>query len=104
MASSELGARSALVERGYDAFQTGDMDALRSLFTSDIAWHSRSQGAGHFHGVDAVIAEFGRLHDDGFSTTTRTPRRLSGRSARPETARDQGVRYAALTRNRTASS
>ena len=38
------------------------MDTLRSLFTSDIAWHSPGQGAGEFHGVDAVLAEFGRLH------------------------------------------
>jgi len=40
------------------------MEAVRSLLASDIAWHSPSQGAGHFHGIDAVMAEFGRLFED----------------------------------------
>jgi uncharacterized protein len=68
MSSIEQGTRSALVERGYQAFQSGDMDTLRSLFTSDIAWHSPGQGAGEFQGVDAVLAEFGRLHHESDGT------------------------------------
>jgi uncharacterized protein len=64
MASTEISTKSARIKRGYEAFQAGDMDTLRSLFTSDIAWHSPAQGEEHFHGVDAVIAEFGRLHHD----------------------------------------
>lgn len=68
MSSVEQGGRSALIQQGYDAFQTGDMDKLRSLFTSDIAWHSPGQGAGDFDGVDAVLAEFGRLHNESDGT------------------------------------
>jgi uncharacterized protein len=61
-------ARVDIVRRGYEAFQTGDMDALRSLLASDIAWHSPSQGAGEFHGIDDLIAEFGRLFQDSDGT------------------------------------
>jgi ketosteroid isomerase-like protein len=64
MASSEAGARAKIVQRGYEAFQTGDMDTLRSLFTSDISWHSPAQGSGEWHGVDDVMAEFARLFED----------------------------------------
>src|SRR5205823_3076701 len=64
MASTETTGRAALARRGYESFQTGDMDTLRLLLASDIAWHSPGQGAGHFHGVDAVMAEFGRLFED----------------------------------------
>jgi ketosteroid isomerase-like protein len=64
VASTETTGKSALARRGYESFQTGDMDTLRSLLTSDIGWHSPGQGAGHFHGVDAVMAEFGRLFED----------------------------------------
>jgi ketosteroid isomerase-like protein len=64
MASTELRTRSALAQRVYESFQAGDMDTVRSLLASDIAWHSPGQGAGHFHGIDAVMAEFSRLHGD----------------------------------------
>jgi ketosteroid isomerase-like protein len=64
MASSSGSARVDLVRRGYEAFQTGDMDTLRSVLASDVSWHSPGQGAGEFHGVDDVIAEFGRLFQD----------------------------------------
>jgi hypothetical protein len=37
------------------------MDTLRSLFTSDITWHSPAQGSGEWHGVDNVI-EASRPH------------------------------------------
>jgi uncharacterized protein len=64
MTSTQPRTRSALAQRGYESFQTGDMNTLRSLLARDIAWHSPGQGAGHFHGIDAVMAEFGRLHGD----------------------------------------
>jgi ketosteroid isomerase-like protein len=61
MAPIETTGRAALARRGYESFQTGDMDTLRSLLASDIGWHSPGQGEGHFHAVDAVMADFGRL-------------------------------------------
>ena len=64
MASTEPRTRSALAQRVYESFQDGDMDGVRSLLASDIVWHSPGQGAEDFHGIDAVMAEFGRLHGD----------------------------------------
>jgi uncharacterized protein len=51
-----------LVRRGYDAFSRGDMQTLREVFSPDIVWHSagRSQLAGEYAGVDAVLGFFGR--------------------------------------------
>jgi ketosteroid isomerase-like protein len=68
MASSDADARAKTAQRGYEAFQTGDMDTLRSLLTSDITWHSPAQGSGEWHGVDNVMAEFGRLFEDSGGT------------------------------------
>ena len=52
-----------LVRRGFAAFATGNLDALRSeYFAADIVWHfpGRSPLAGDFTGVDAVIGWLGR--------------------------------------------
>jgi uncharacterized protein len=51
-----------VVRRGYGAFSRGDMQALRELFDPDIVWHTpgRSQLAGDYRGVDAVLGFFGR--------------------------------------------
>jgi ketosteroid isomerase-like protein len=51
-----------LVRRGYDAFSKGDMQTLREVFAPDIVWHSpgRSQLAGDYRGVDAVLGFFAR--------------------------------------------
>lgn len=54
-------ANIAALRRGYEAFQTGNLDLLRDeLFDPDIVWHSpgRHMLAGEFRGVDAVIASF----------------------------------------------
>ena len=52
-----------LLNRGYDAFEKGDLDTLRQLFTEDIAFHvpGRSQVAGDYRGQDEVFGFFGRL-------------------------------------------
>jgi ketosteroid isomerase-like protein len=51
-----------LIRRGYDAFSSGDMQTLRELFHPDIVWHApgRSQLAGDYQGVDAVLGFFGQ--------------------------------------------
>ena len=64
MASTEPRTRSALAQRVYESFQAGDMNTVQSLLASDIIWHSPGQGAEHFHGIDAVMTEFGRLYGD----------------------------------------
>ena len=70
MASTEASTRVTTVQRGYEAFQTGDMDTLRALLASDVAWHAPGQGSlsGDFHGVNDVIAEFGRLFQESGGT------------------------------------
>ena len=60
----------SLVQRAYEAFQTEDMDMLRSVLAGDVSWHSR--GSGERHGVDDVIAEFGRLFQDSGDTSRVT--------------------------------
>jgi ketosteroid isomerase-like protein len=46
--------------RGYTAFQTGDLDTVRSLFAPDIVWNvpGRNRFAGAHRGVDDVINLF----------------------------------------------
>ena len=52
-----------LLNRGYDAFEKGDLDTLLQLFTDDIVFHvpGRSQVAGDYRGQDEVFGFFGRL-------------------------------------------
>jgi uncharacterized protein len=48
---------------GYEAFQTGDMDALRNEYLApDIVWHSPGNNplSGTDKGVDEVLANFGK--------------------------------------------
>ena len=52
-----------LLNKGYDAFDKGDLDTLRGLFTDDIVFHvpGRSQVAGEYRGQDGVFGFFGKL-------------------------------------------
>ncbi|MEX2459296.1 MAG: nuclear transport factor 2 family protein [Actinomycetota bacterium] len=56
-------ANEDLVRRGYEAFATGDMATVASLFADDVVWHSpgRSAISGDFKGQDEVFAFFGKL-------------------------------------------
>lgn len=49
-----------LFRRGYTAFQTGDLDALRELFAPDLKWHTPGNGrySGTRNGVDDTVAMF----------------------------------------------
>jgi ketosteroid isomerase-like protein len=51
------------VRRGYDAFNSADMETLTELFDERAAWHvpGRSSLAGDHEGREAVFAYFGRL-------------------------------------------
>lgn len=55
-----------LVRRGYEAFNTGDMETLTELFDENASWHTpgRSPIAGDNEGRDAVFAQFGRYGGD----------------------------------------
>lgn len=54
---------AALVRRGYEAFNTGDLDALRTLMASDVTQHvpGDSMLAGSYKGIDAVLEYYGKL-------------------------------------------
>jgi ketosteroid isomerase-like protein len=53
----------AIVQRGYEAFNTADMDTLTELFHEDAAWHvaGRSPLANDYEGRDAAFGFFGQI-------------------------------------------
>ena len=53
----------ALFRRGYEAFNGGDMDTVRSTFAADIVWHTggRSRFSGDVRGIDNTLAYFMEL-------------------------------------------
>jgi ketosteroid isomerase-like protein len=52
-----------LVRRGYEAFNTGDITTLQEILSHDVAQHvpGKSQIAGEYKGIDAVLAYYGKL-------------------------------------------
>jgi ketosteroid isomerase-like protein len=48
---------AATIRRGYEAFVTYDLEAIRDLFTEDVVFHigGRSPLAGTYSGKDAVL-------------------------------------------------
>ena len=74
-------ANETAIERAYEAFGTGDMEAIRNeSFATGIQWDWPGKGplAGHYDGIDAVIAMFGKLFTDSGSTFKVTPESISG--------------------------
>lgn len=59
-----------LFRRGYTAFQTGDLDTVRSLFADDITWHSPGTGkfSGTRKGADDTIALFVQQFEESGGT------------------------------------
>jgi ketosteroid isomerase-like protein len=53
----------ALVRRGYEAFNTGDLKVLNTLFAPNASWHVPGRGklAGDYKGREATFAFFGEL-------------------------------------------
>ncbi len=53
---------AAIVRRGYEAFNTADMQTLTEIFDENASWHTpgRSPIAGDHEGREAVFAQFGR--------------------------------------------
>ena len=54
---------AAIVRRGYEAFNSGDMKTLTELFDESAVWRTpgRSSLAGDHEGREAAFAYFGRL-------------------------------------------
>jgi ketosteroid isomerase-like protein len=65
MAPAEDSAMT-LVRRGYEAFNSGDVETLISLFSNDVVQHVPGDGpfAGTYKGVEAVLGYYGRLSEE----------------------------------------
>jgi len=53
----------AIMQRAYDAFNTGDIDRLTELFDESAVWHlpGQSSMAKDYQGRDATLAYFGQI-------------------------------------------
>ena len=53
----------AVMQRAYDAFNTGDMNTLVEVFDESLVWHlpGRSSMADDYKGRDATLGYFGQL-------------------------------------------
>jgi ketosteroid isomerase-like protein len=54
---------AAVIRRGYELFNTGDMEGLAQIFADDVVWHVGGRGvlSGEKRGRDAAFAYFGQL-------------------------------------------
>jgi uncharacterized protein len=61
MASAQENA--ATVRRGYELFNSGNLEGLRQIFAEDVVWHAGGRGrlSGDKRGRDAAFAYFGQL-------------------------------------------
>src|SRR5436305_12538816 len=52
----------AVMQRAYDAFNTGDINTLTELFDESAVWHLPVRGsmADDYHGRDATLAYYGQ--------------------------------------------
>lgn len=64
------GENAAIVRRGYEAFNAGDLETLTELFDEGASWHTpgRSPIAGDHVGREAAFAQFGRYGGDSGGT------------------------------------
>ncbi len=62
---------AAVVRRGYEAFNAGDMETLKGLFAPDAVWRVGGSGglAGDKRGQDEILAYFGELFSRSAGTT-----------------------------------
>ena len=53
----------AILQRAYDAFNTGDLDTLNEIFDENAVWHlpGKSKYADDYQGADAILEYFGQL-------------------------------------------
>ena len=62
-----------LMERGYAAFSSGDLDTVMSLFDDDCEWVQPGQSSvsGTFHGKSEIMEQFGRLAEKGLTVKVK---------------------------------
>jgi len=54
---------AAVIRRGYELFNAGNLDGLKDIFTEDTVWHVAGRGrlSGEKRGRDAAFAYFAEL-------------------------------------------
>jgi len=69
----------AIMQRAYDAFNTGDMNTLIEVFDEDAGWHlpGRSSMADDYKGRDATLAYFAQLAQETGGTFRAELQRLT---------------------------
>ena len=70
----------AVMQRAYDAFNTGDMDTLVEVFDENAAWHlpGKSKYADDYQGRDATLEYFGQLAQETDGTFRAELEHLTG--------------------------
>ena len=60
----------AIMQRAYDAFNSGDLDTVGEIFDESVVWHlpGRSSMATDYEGRDAVLAYFGQIGQETAGT------------------------------------
>jgi uncharacterized protein len=68
----------AIMQRAYDAFNSGDMDTLTEVFDENMVWHlpGRSSMAKDYQGRDATLAYFGQIGEETGGTFRAELQRL----------------------------
>ncbi len=65
-----------VLKRGYDAFNSGDVETLAGVFAEDVQWEGsndeRVPGAGTFTGRDDALAALGQA-TEAFDSISSTP-------------------------------
>lgn len=59
-------ANAAVLQRAFDAFNSGDMSVFPEVWTADIRWHQPPGDgplAGDFTGIEATLGMFGRAFE-----------------------------------------
>jgi ketosteroid isomerase-like protein len=61
---------ATLFRQGYDAFNRGDMDTIRTLFDPNVVWHvtGRNRLAGDKRGIDETLGFFLQLQQESGGT------------------------------------
>ena len=69
----------AVMQRAYDAFNTGDIDTLTEVFDENAVWHlpGRSSFPNDYNSRDATLAYFGQLAEETGGTFRAELERLT---------------------------
>jgi uncharacterized protein len=70
----------AIMQRAYDAFNSGDIDTLKEIFDENVVWHlpGRSSFADDYQSSEATLAYFGQLAEQTGGTFRAELERLVG--------------------------